>query len=149
MSRRPESLRVLETLHQMRQRAVDETSGRLSQQKQICQRYNHNIEALSALSDSSRGMAAGAAQMNNQASFKATIQRVIDWQKQEHALATIDQAVIQRELVEQANREMTVSLVINQQKTAFRQTQERDEQKLTDAQAMQSWMRQHRAGRSD
>lgn len=148
MSCRPENLRVLETLHQMRQRAVEETSGKLSQQKQICQRYNHNIEALSALSDSSGGMAAGAAQMNNQANFKATIQRVIDWQKQEYALASIEQATIQRELVEKASREMTVNLMISEQRKTIREAAERDQQKQTDALAMQSWMRRQRTGRS-
>lgn len=141
MSHKPESLRVLETLHQMRQRDVEKTSGKLMQQKQICQRYNNNIEALHALSDSSSGMAAGAAQMNNQARFKATIQRVIGWQEQEKALAAIEQSVIQRELIEQANREMAISVVMEQQRVALRQALDRDQQKLTDAQAMQSWMR--------
>lgn len=141
MSRRPESLRVLEVLYQMRQRDVEKTSGKLMQQKQVCQRYNNNIEALYALSDSSSGMAAGAAQMNNQARFKATIQRVIGWQEQEKALAEIEQSVIQRELLEQASRSMTTSVVMEQQHVAFTQARERDQQKLTDAQAMQSWLR--------
>ncbi|MTD26967.1 flagellar FliJ family protein [Erwinia sorbitola] len=149
MSHRPESLRVLETLHQMRQRAVEETSGKLSRQKQLCQRYHNNIEALNALSDSSREISAGAAQMNNQANFKANIQRVIDWQKQEQALAAIEQAAIQRELAEQASREMTINVVINQQKALLREALDRAQQKLTDAQAMQSWMRKHRSGRMD
>ncbi|QGU88530.1 flagellar export protein FliJ [Erwinia sorbitola] len=149
MSHRPESLRVLETLHQMRQRAVEETSGKLSRQKQLCQRYHNNIEALNALSDSSREISAGAAQMNNQANFKANIQRVIDWQKQEQALAAIEQAAIQRELAEQASREMTINVVINQQKALLREALDRAQQKITDAQAMQSWMRKHRSGRMD
>ncbi|MEJ5173844.1 flagellar export protein FliJ, partial [Erwinia sp. MYb416] len=106
MSREPESLRILEMLYQMRQRDVEKTTGKLMQQKQVCQRYSNNIEALSALSDSSSGMAAGAAQMNNQARFKATIQRVIGWQEQEKALAVIEHMAIQRELIEQARREM-------------------------------------------
>jgi len=141
MSREPESLRILEKLHQMRQRAVEKTSGKLMQQKQVCQRYSNNIEALSALSDSSSGMAAGAAQMNNQARFKATIQRVIGWQEQEKALAVIEHMAIQRELIEQARREMAINTVMEQQRVALRQVLERDQQKITDAQAIQSWMR--------
>lgn len=146
MSNKPASLQVLEKLQLIRQRAVEETSGKLSQQKQLCQRYSNNIEALRALSDSSSGMAADAAQMNNQARFKATIQRVIDWQKQEEALASIEQQAIQRELVEHANREMTISVVMEQQKVAIRQALDRDQQKITDGQAMQSWMRRRRSG---
>jgi len=146
MSNKPASLQVLEKLQLIRQRAVEETSGKLSQQKQLCQRYSNNIEALRALSVSSSGMAADAAQMNNQARFKATIQRVIDWQKQEEALASIEQQAIQRELVEHANREMTINVVMEQQKVAIRQALDRDQQKLTDGQAMQSWMRRRRSG---
>lgn len=146
MSNKPASLQVLEKLQLIRQRAVEKTSGKLSQQKQLCQRYSNNIEALRALSDSSSGMAADAAQMNNQARFKATIQRVIDWQKQEEALASIEQQAIQRELVEHANREMTINVVMEQQKVAIRQALDRDQQKLTDGQAMQSWMRRRRSG---
>jgi len=146
MSNKPASLQVLEKLQLIRQRAVEETSGKLSQQKQLCQRYSNNIEALRALSDSSSGMAADAAQMNNQARFKATIQRVIDWQKQEEALASIEQQAIQRELVEHANREMTINVVMEQQKVAIRQALDRDQQKITDGQAMQSWMRRRRSG---
>jgi len=141
MSREPESLRILEMLYQMRQRDVEKTTGKLMQQKQVCQRYSNNIEALSALSDSSSGMAAGAAQMNNQARFKATIQRVIGWQEQEKALAVIEHMAIQRELIEQARREMAINTVMEQQRVALRQVLERDQQKITDAQAIQSWMR--------
>ena len=141
MSREPESLRILEKLYQMRQRDVEKTSGKLMQQKQVCQRYSNNIEALNALSESSSGMAAGAAQMNNQARFKATIQRVIGWQEQEKALAVIEQLAIQRELIEQARREMAINTVMEQQRVALRQVLERDQQKITDAQAIQSWMR--------
>lgn len=141
MSREPESLRILEMLYQMRQREVEKTTGKLMQQKQVCQRYSNNIEALSALSDSSSGMAAGAAQMNNQARFKATIQRVIGWQEQEKALAVIEHMAIQRELIEQARREMAINTVMEQQRVALRQVLDRDQQKITDAQAIQSWMR--------
>lgn len=141
MSRESESLLVLEKLHQMRQRAVEETNSKLIQQKQICQRYSNNIEALHALSDSSNGMAAGAAQMNNQARFKATIQRVIGWQEQEKALAVIEHMAVQRELIEQARREMAIITVMEQQRVALRQVLDRDQQKITDAQAIQSWMR--------
>lgn len=145
MSKKPASLKVMEQLHQLRQRAVEETSSKLSQQRQLCQRYSHNIDALQMLSDSSRSIAADAAQMHNQARFKANIQRVIDWQQQEKALALIEQEAIQRELLEQASREMALNVVMEQQKNALRQALERDRQKITDAQAMQSWIRRNRA----
>ncbi|MEJ4043016.1 flagellar export protein FliJ [Erwinia sp. SLM-02] len=147
MNKKPASLQVLEKLHQIRQRAVEDTTSRLAQQKQLQQRYSNNIEALRALSDSSGGMAADAAQMHNQARFKATIQRVIDWQQQEKALASIEQEATRRELLDKASQEMTLNVVMEQQKVAIRQALERDRQKLTDAQAMQSWLRRHRSGK--
>jgi len=132
---------VLEKLRQMRQRIVEQTRVRLAQQQQLCQRCNNNIASLKALSDSSDGIASDAVQLHNQARFKATLRRVIDWQEQERALAAIEQVRIQRELAEHARREMALRVVMEQQKQARRMALERDQHKQTDAQGMQSWMR--------
>lgn len=42
---------VLERLRQMRERELEEVTGRLAQQKILCQRYASNIEALTGLSN--------------------------------------------------------------------------------------------------
>ncbi|WP_034943395.1 flagellar export protein FliJ [Erwinia oleae] len=135
------TLGVLEQLRQMRERALDEAAGRLSQQKILCQRYSQNIHALTRLSDGSSRPTCDALQMSNQAKFKATVQRVIDWQKQEQALAMIEQESLQRAVVEEACRERTLNIVLERQRAALRQVLQKQEQKQTDAQAMQSWLR--------
>ncbi|MGB8928135.1 MAG: flagellar export protein FliJ [Pantoea agglomerans] len=146
MNRTAATIKVLDQLRQMRERAKDEAQGKLSQQQQLCQRYSNNINALTALSHGVEQLSSGVTQMSNQARFKANIQRVIDWQKQEQALATMTQEALQLELVEQACREKILSIVMTQQQADLQQHQQRKEQQQTDAQAMQSWLRARRAG---
>ncbi|ELI8228596.1 flagellar export protein FliJ, partial [Yersinia enterocolitica] len=40
---------TLQRLQQLRQRALDQATSQLAQQKQLCQRYQNNINALSSL----------------------------------------------------------------------------------------------------
>ncbi|WP_158784512.1 flagellar export protein FliJ [Pantoea sp. BAV 3049] len=136
---------VLERLRQMRERELEEATGRLAQQKILCQRYASNIAALTGLSNGEISPGCDAVQLSNQARFRANIQRVIDWQKQEQALAEIRQQTLQQELVNEACREKSLSVVLDQQRAALQQQREQAEQKQTDSQAMQSWMRIHRS----
>lgn len=137
---------VLELLRQMRERELEAATGRLAQQQQLCQRYASNINALTNLSASSSTQESDAAQLHNQARFKASIQRVIEWQKQEQALAKIREEALQQELVEQACREKSLSLILERQRAAQQQYRQQWEQKQTDDQAMQSWLRGRRNG---
>ncbi len=144
-------LSVLETLRQIRERAVEEATGKLSQQARLCQRYLNNITALKALSECDTPAEPDAAQLHNRARFRAGIQRVIDWQQQQQALAAIEQDELQQQLKQQACREMILNTVIQQQKDALERALRQQAQKNTDAMASQSWLLAHpvrqRAGR--
>lgn len=147
MKKQQQMIGVLEQLRLMRERAANQLSGQLAQQKQLAQRYLNNVEALNRLGSVALPDNSGGAQMHNLANYKATIQRVVDWQKQEHALANVQAAQMQQALRKKACEEMSVAHVMQQQQQALNQTRERQQQKQTDAQAMQCWLRQQRKPR--
>ena len=105
---------TLEQLHLMRTRAVDDLSLKLASQKQVCQRFENNIDALTSLAS---GLAAQTADnavlMINQSKYKQNIQRVINWQKQEQALASLEEKKIQCNLLAEAKREKSLELVLD------------------------------------
>jgi flagellar export protein FliJ len=142
--------KTLQQLQQLRQRALSQAISQLAQQKQLCQRYQNNIDALTALTDFSLtpviGTApqSGALQMANSAHYKRYIQRVIDWQKQEQTLADIEASKLQVQLQQQACREKTVAVVLDQQQQRLQIAQGRYEQKATDDLAAQRWQRRRR-----
>lgn len=134
---------TLEQLHRMRSRTVDDLSLKLASQQQQCQRYENNIVALTALAEGiSDPVETCAALMCNQTSYRRNIQRVIDWQKQEQALADIEARNLQRSLLAEAKREKSLGLVLDGKKAERQQANERREQKVTDAISTQSWLRQ-------
>lgn len=135
---------VLERLRQMRERELEEVTGRLAQQKILCQRYASNIEALTGLSNRELPSGCDAVQLSHQARFRANIQRVIDWQKQEQALAESRRQTLQQELVNEACREKSLSVVLDQQRAALQHQRQLAEQNQTDSQIMQSRMRANR-----
>ncbi|MGC6096672.1 flagellar export protein FliJ [Citrobacter portucalensis] len=134
---------TLEQLHRIRTRAVDDMSLRLASQKQLCRSFEKNIAALSNFAD---GMATStytsAAQMFNQASYKYSIQRVIDWQKQEQALADIEARTIQGHLLNEVRREKSLSIVLDNKRADHQRDSLIREQKMNDAVSAQCWMRQ-------
>ncbi|WP_408068320.1 flagellar export protein FliJ [Yersinia pekkanenii] len=135
------TLQQLQQLQQLRQQALNQATSRLAQQKQLCQRYQNNISALTSLTHFSLTAAAGAVLITNSASYKRHIQRVIDWQKQEQVLAGIEAGKLQIELQQQACREKTVAVVLAQQQQLWQLEQGRCEQKVTDSLAAQCWQR--------
>lgn len=138
------NINVLQQLKLLRERAMNETSGKLAQQQLLCQRYRTNIAALHSLSSGGVLKTVDATQMHNLARYKANIQRVIDWQKQEQALAQVQQQTLQQQLIQQARSEKTVEVVLQQQQAALLQARNLREQQVTDGQAIQSWLRQRR-----
>lgn len=143
-----QTIKTLQMLKQMRERGVSELTGQLSQQKQLCQRYQRNIDALTTLCDETgRQKEPSAALMINQSSYKSHIQRVIDWQKQEFSLADKQAQNIQSDLVKEACREKTVELVLNEQQVDLRLQQDRQQQKITDGMSAQCWLRNQTATR--
>lgn len=139
-------IRTMEQLRQLRQRAVDDLTGQLGTQKQLCQRYERNINALTDLCENAPNVTgATATLMTNQSGYKSHIQRVINWQKQEQALADIESNALQQALIEEACREKTLEVVLHQQQALQARETERREQKNTDAMSIQCWMRQRRS----
>ena len=136
---------TLQQLQQIRARAVDDMSQKLATQQQVCQRYEKNIVALTSLSEGIAGVEENrAALMFNQASYRRNIQRVIDWQKQEQALADIEARRLQQSLLAEAKREKSLALVLDGKRAELQLESLRREQKNTDAVSTQSWLRQQR-----
>lgn len=138
----PKTVHTLEKLVQLRARSVNDLSGQLATQQQLCQRYENNIQALThlAVTPSNDG-AIHAVLMDNQAHYKKNIQRIINWQKQEQALADLKMKEIQQNLLHEARRERGFQLVLDQRRDALAAEQARTLQKVTDAVSVQCWLR--------
>lgn len=139
---------TLEQLHLLRHRAVADLSLQLSSQRQLCQRFEKNINALTSLA-SGMSDAAGncAVLMTNHSGYKRNIQRVIDWQKQEQALAGLEAQKIQGELLQEAKREKSLEIVLDERKRQRVMDENRRDQKITDAMSAQCWQRMKLAQR--
>ncbi|MDA8488761.1 flagellar export protein FliJ [Kluyvera sp. Awk 3] len=137
---------TLEQLHLMRTRAVDDLSSKLASQKQVCQRFEKNIDALTSLASGLAEQSVNSAvMMINQSKYKHNIQRVIDWQKQEQALANLEAQKIQGNLLAEAKREKSLELVLDAKRSDQRMERSRREQKMTDSVSTQCWLRQQLA----
>ena len=139
---------TLEQLHLLRNRAVNDLSARLASQQQLCQRLEKNIHALTSLVPGPvEALPGGATMLCNQSVYKRQIQRVIDWQKQEQALANVEAQKLQGNLLAESRREKSLELVLASRREAQRLEQERRDQKTTDAVSAQCWLRQQQAQR--
>ncbi|HEY1844297.1 MAG TPA: flagellar export protein FliJ [Buttiauxella sp.] len=139
---------TLEQLHLLRHRAVEDLSQQLSSQRQQCQRFEKNITALKSLAAGMTEIAGNsAAQLINHSGYKRNIQRVIDWQKQEQALAALEAQKIQGALLQEAKREKSLELVLDDRKRELALDRTRRDQKNTDAVSAQCWLRQKLAQR--
>lgn len=137
---------TLEQLHLLRHRAVDDLSLKLATQKQVCQRFEKNIDALTSLATGLVTQSANsAAMMINQSKYKHNIQRVIDWQKQEQALAHLEAQKIQSNLLAESRREKSLELVLDAKRSDRLMEMNRREQKMTDSISAQCWLRQQQA----
>lgn len=134
---------TLEQLHLLRHRAVNDLAGKLASQNQLCQRFEKNIAGLTSLATGiSAAQGGNAAMMFNQSKYKHNIQRVIDWQKQEQALARLEAQQIQGRLLTASRREKSLELVLDAKRADKQAEHTRREQKTTDAISAQCWMRQ-------
>ncbi|MRS89694.1 flagellar export protein FliJ [Enterobacteriaceae bacterium RIT714] len=141
----PKTLVTLQQLIQLRARGIKELSGQLSSQKQLNQRYENNIQALQKLSVAPADASSNAAMMINQAHYKKNIQRIINWQKQEQALAQLKTRQLQDDLLAEARRERRFQLALEQRREGIAIDEGRKAQKATDAISAQCWLRRHRA----
>lgn len=141
-------INTLEQLHLLRNRAVQDLTARLASQQQLCQRLEKNIHALSNLVNNTvQELQGGATMLCNQSVYKRHIQRVIDWQKQEQALASVEAQKLQGNLLAESRREKSLELVLASRREDLRLEQERRDQKTTDAVSAQCWLRQQQAQR--
>jgi len=139
---------TLEQLHLLRHRAVEELSQQLSSQRQLCGRFEKNISALRSLAcDVSEAAGTSAALLTNHSGYKRNLQRVIDWQKQEQALAMLEAQKLQGALLQEAKREKSLELVLDDRKRQRVIDGNRRDQKNTDAVSAQCWLRQKLAQR--
>ncbi|AKJ41376.1 flagellar export protein FliJ [Pragia fontium] len=137
-----QTIKTLQLLKQLRSRAVSELTGQLSQQKQLCQRYQNNIDALTSLNDDTQVKPGDSPiLMNNQSHYKNHLRYLINWQQQEFAMADNQAKVLQENLVKEACREKTVELVLDEQKSDIALEEDRKQQKVTDALSAQCWLR--------
>lgn len=134
---------TLERLHSVRNRALKEESAKLNHQHQLCERYSKNILALSRLVDEAREVGGNSAVfMVNYSGYKHTIQRVIDWQKQEQALATLEAQNLQKAVLKEAIREKSLGTILDKRRHELRIAYDRRDQKNVDAISVQCWLRQ-------
>ena len=137
------TISTLEQLHSLRHRALKEASAKLNHQHQICERYSKNISALSMLVDEVREEDGNSAVfMVNYSGYKHTIQRVIDWQKQEQALATLEAHNLQKVVLKEAIREKSLGTILDKRRYELRVAHDRRDQKNIDAISVQCWLRQ-------
>ena len=135
---------TLAQLQKIRHKAVQDRMVTLAQQKQKSDRFESNIKALGMLMQKTTlpEQPPTATMLKNIAGYKGTLQRVLNWQKEEHALAQIKEKQIQQDLVAAACREKVVSLTLasshEQQQHEFSIKQ----QKASDDIAGQCWLRQ-------
>lgn len=137
----PTMMRTLEQLIQLRNRKVRDLSGQLSSQQQLCQRYDRNIQALQSLSTAPPSEGGHVAMMLNEAQYKKNLQRILNWQKQEQALATLKAQQLQQNLLHEARREKGFQLALDQRRDTALAEEGRKAQKQTDALAAQFWQR--------
>ena len=83
----------------------------------------------------------------NQSVYKRQIQRVIDWQKQEQALASVEAQKLQGNLLAESRKEKSLEQVLTDRRDALRLADARRDQKTTDAMSAQCWLRQQQAQR--
>lgn len=136
-------LSVLEQYFQLRARQIDTLTGDVAAQRQLCQRLENNIQNLTALADASpQTDEASALWMNNQSAYKQALHRIINWQKQTHALANMEAGKLQQQLLQQSRQQKGLETVIQGQQKAQETEQQRKEQRSTDAISTQIWLRQ-------
>ena len=140
----PRTMRTLEQLILLRAHKVNDLSGQLSSQRQLCKRYENNIQALQSLAVSPTIEREGAAMMINLAHYKMNLQRIINWQKQEQALAQLKAMQLQQDLLSEGRREKGFQLVLDKRREEAAIDEARRMQKITDAQSVQCWLRRQR-----
>lgn len=136
-------INTLAHLQRIRQKSLQDKTVELAQQKQQCARFDNNIKALGMLMQKTGidTQEANVAALKNVAGYKGSLQRVMDWQEEELALAQIKQTRIQAALVTAACQEKVVALTLDESVAARDAESAVKQQKASDDVAIQCWMR--------
>jgi flagellar export protein FliJ len=133
---------TLEQLQRLRHQSVDSLTTKLTQQQQLANRCARNIDTLNTLAGSvSSEKMLDATMMVNHSVYKSNLQKIVNWQQQQQALANAEARQIQAKLLVEAKREKSVELLLDMRRNELNAERERRDQKLTDAASAQCWLR--------
>ena len=139
-----QQIETLGRLASLRSHRVRQMLGRVQYQQNLCQRYRNNITGLSRLCGFSVPMSTPL-QRDNQQRYKATLYKMVELQRRELAVAEQALERIQRELLQAMRSEKVVEHMIDDKMQQWQQLLARQEQKIQDGLAAQSWWRNRMA----
>lgn len=134
-------IEMLSRLAGIRAGKVRELLGRVNYQQNLCQRYRNNITGLGKLCGFSVAVDTPL-QRSNQQQYKMTLFKMLELQKRELATAEQTLAHIQRDLMQAMRNEKVLNHIIDSKLSAWQSELSRQEQKIQDGLAAQSWWRE-------
>lgn len=135
-----QQIEVLSRLAALRGIKVQQMLGRVQYQRNLCQRYRSNIEGLQRLSQVEAPFG-NALQRDNHQRYKATLYEMLQLQRRELAVAEETLARVQRELLQAMRKEKVMTHVVEAKLEEWQQQLARQEQKIQDGMAAQTWWR--------
>lgn len=133
-------IEVLSRLAEVRGIQVRQVMTRVAYQQNLCQRYRNNIAGLARLCGFSSATTTPL-QRHNQQQYKATLHAMTNLQVRELQLAEQTLQRIQDELLALMRQEKVLAHVIEGKVLAWQTELSRQEQKIQDAMASQTWWR--------
>ena len=137
-----EQIETLSRLASLLENKVWQMLGRVAYQQNLCQRYRNNIAGLSRLCGFTVPMTTPL-QRDNQQKYKATLHKMVELQRRELSVAEAALARIQAELLQAMRNEKILTQVIDMKMAQWQEDLARQEQKIQDGLAAQSWWRGH------
>lgn len=134
-------IEMLKKLSSIRAGKVRQIMSQVNYQQNLCQRYRNNINGLGALTRFNPQVDTSL-QRANQQQYKMTLLKMLDLQKRELATAEQTLAHIQRDLLEAMRSEKVLEHVIDVKLSQWQSELARQEQKIQDGLAQQSYLRQ-------
>ena len=135
-----DQLDTLGKLAAIRQMRVRQMLGRVQYQRNLCQRYRNNISGLSRLSEYMGGAETDLHRLNQQ-QYKTNLYKMIDLQRRELATAEEHLERLQDDLLRAMRSEKALEQFIDAKADEWNRELARQEQKIQDALASQSWWR--------
>jgi len=135
-----ERINVLNRLAQLRAVQARQIMGRVTYQQNLCERYRNNIAGLTRLCGFTTATTTPL-QRHNQQQYKATLHAMTNLQVRELKLAEQTLKRIQDELQQVVRQEKVLAHVIEDRMCQWLATLARQEQKIQDGLASQTWWR--------